>query len=41
VIINRYLHRYLEKKRELEEAEEGLRSLLRSYRAPSILQPQP
>lgn len=41
VIINRYLHRYLEKKRELEEAEEGLRSLLRSYRAPSMLQPQP
>jgi len=29
-LINRYLQRYIEKKRELEEAQEGLRALLRS-----------
>jgi len=29
-LINRYLNRYIEKKSELEEAQEGLRALLRS-----------
>jgi hypothetical protein len=38
VLINRYLQRYIEKKRELEEAEEELRTLLRSSRTPSVIQ---
>jgi lipopolysaccharide biosynthesis regulator YciM len=38
MLINRYLQRYIEKKRELEEAQEGLRALLRSIGTLSAVQ---